>query len=232
MPCSRSARRPSVSSARLKKPSPRRSLVSSTCSSWSDITCFVSKSRRPINVDLPSSTEPHATSRRSSVDSAAGPRSAASLEVPDTLPVLHRRLAHLVVGPRLAPLGDPRRRDLAHDGVDRSCSGAHAAGAAHVAHGAEPHVLLERVLVGVALDELRRRVQHPVSLEHLAPVREVDRRQLEPLARHVLPDVELRPVRDGEDAHLLALADPAVVEVPELRPLRARVPLAEVVAEG
>ncbi len=78
----------------------------------------------------------------------------------------------------------------------------------------------------------RGRVEHPVALEDLALVREVDRRQLEPLARDVLPDVELGPVGDREDAHLLALADAAVVEVPELGPLRARVPLAEVVAEA
>ena len=42
-----------------------------------------------------------------------------SLEVPDTLAVLHRRLAHLVVRTRLATLGDPRRGDLADDLVDR-----------------------------------------------------------------------------------------------------------------
>ncbi len=84
----------------------------------------------------------------------------------------------------------------------------------------------------VALDELRRRVEHPVPLEDVALVCEVDRRQAELLARDVLPDVELGPIRDREDAHLLALSDAAVVEVPELRALGARVPLAEVVSEG
>src|SRR5205085_1640367 len=44
--------------------------------------------------------------------------------------------------------------------------------------------------------------------------------------------VELGPVRDREHAHVLALANARVVEVPELRPLRARIPLAEVVAEA
>src|SRR5205814_9929586 len=51
------------------------------------------------------------------------------------------------------------------------------------------------------------------------------------LARDVLPDVELGPVRDREDADVLALADARVVEVPQLGPLNTRVPLAEVVAE-
>ena len=108
---------------------------------------------------------------------------------------------------------------------------AHGTRAAHVADGAEAHPLGERHLVVVALDHVGGRVQHPVALEHLALVRVVDRRQLELLAGDVLPHVELGPVRDREHAHLLALADLAVVEIPELRPLRARVPLAEVVAE-
>ncbi len=77
MPCSRSALSPSVSSARLTYPSPRRSLVASMCSHWSTKTCFVSKRSRPISVDLPSSTEPHVT-RRSSSDSAASPVSSSA----------------------------------------------------------------------------------------------------------------------------------------------------------
>src|SRR6185312_4221560 len=229
IPCSRSARRPSVSRARFTYPSPRRSLVASTCSSWSAITCFESKSSRPSRVDLPSSTEPHVTRRRSSVPSAMN---GLVLEVADTLPVLHRGLREAVIGARLAPLGDPRRRDLADDLVDRRCVRADTAGARHVAYGAEADEVGERLLVRIALDELRGRIEHPVPLEHLSLVREVDLRELEPLASDVLPHVELGPVRDREHAHLLALADPAVVEVPELRALGARVPLAEVVAEG
>src|SRR4029077_11627276 len=81
-------------------------------------------------------------------------------------------------------------------------------------------------------DVLRGRIEHPVAAEDLALVGEVDRRQLELLARHVLPDVELRPVRDREDAGMSALADARVVQAPQLGPLHARVPLAEVVAEG
>src|SRR6188472_1205036 len=227
IPCSRSARRPSVRRARFTYPSPRRSLVASTCSSWSTMTCFESKSSRPSRVDLPSSTEPHVTRRRSSVPSAVN-----GLEVADTLPVLHRGLREAVVGARLAPLRDPRRRDLADDLVNRRCARTDTAGAGHVAHGAEADGLRERLLVRISLDELRGRVEHPVPLEHLTLVREINRRKLEPLAGDVLPHVELGPVRDREDTHLLALADAAVVEVPELRALGARVPLAEVVAKG
>src|SRR5439155_12849585 len=101
----------------------------------------------------------------------------------------------------------------------------------HVADGAEAHRRHERVLAGEPLDVLAGRVEHPVAPEDLPLVREVDRRQLELLALDVLPHVELGPVRDREDSDVLALADARVVEVPELGPLRARVPLAEVVAE-
>ena len=82
-----------------------------------------------------------------------------------------------------------------------------------------------------SVDVLGDRVEHPVAGEHVALVREVDRRQLELLARDVLPHVELGPVGDREHAHVLAAADAPVVEVPQLGPLAARVPLAEVVAE-
>ncbi len=108
---------------------------------------------------------------------------------------------------------------------------AHRARARHVADGAvaDRHAL--RRLAVEQLDVLGDRVEHPVAGEHLALVGEVDRGQLEPLRRDVLPDVELGPVGDREHAHVLAAADAAVVEVPELRALAARVPLAEVVAE-
>src|SRR6478752_4489430 len=178
-----------------------------------------------MSVDLPSSTEPHVTRRRSSVAWACS-------EVANALPVLHRGLAEAIVGARLAALGDVGRSDLLHDLLDRRRPRLHAAGARHVADGAEADGGDERVLALHALDVLARRVQHPVAPEHLTLVREVDGRQLELLARDVLPDVELGPVRDREDANLLALADAAVVEVPELGPLGAVVPLAEVVAEA
>src|SRR5207302_8433975 len=107
-----------------------------------------------------------------------------------------------------------------------------AARAGHVADGAEPNRRGERLLVREPLDEVGRRIEHAVAAKHVALVREVDLRQLEALPRDVLPHVELGPVRDREHADVLALADARVVEVPELRALRTRVPLAEVVAEA
>src|SRR6476646_7534389 len=147
MPCSRSARRPSVSRARSSAPSPpRRSLASATCSSWSSNTCLESYSSRPINVLLPSSTEPAVVKRsRSSVTSPpdrhrarrareARPSKLAlrALEVPGLLAIPHRRLGYPVISPRLAALGDPRGGDLEHDLLERRGLGADAAGAAHV----------------------------------------------------------------------------------------------------
>src|SRR3954449_404734 len=195
------------------------------CSSWSTRICFVSKSSRPISVDLPSSTKPAVTRRRSSV-------SRSSLEVANAFPVFHRGFADAVVGAGLAALGDVRCRDLVHDLVDRRRVAHNTAGARHVADRAEADVRAERLLVREALDELRDGVEHPVAAEHVALVREVDLRELEILARDVLPDVELGPVRDREHPDVLALADARVVEVPQLGTLRARVPLAEVVAEA
>ena len=64
-----------------------------------------------------------------------------------------------------------------------------------------------------------------------ATVGEVDRGELELLLLDVLPDVELGPVREREDPEVLARPVPGVVEVPQLGSLRARVPLAELVAQ-
>src|SRR5919107_1207158 len=96
MPCSRSARRPSVRRERSSAPSrPCRS------SSWSPRIALASCSRRPMSVDLPSSTEP-AGARRSRSDRATDPKPLPlwplPLEVAGNLAVLHRGLARALVG--------------------------------------------------------------------------------------------------------------------------------------
>src|SRR3954452_4980287 len=227
MPCSRSARRPSVSRERSSAPSrPWRS------SSWSARIAFASCSSRPIRVDFPSSTEP-AVARRSRSERAIEPRPLPlPLEVAGNLAVLHRGLADAVVGARLAALGDLGCRDLGDDVVQGGRGRRHRAGAAHVADRAVAAARAERLLALDELDEGRQRVEHPVAPEDLALVGEVDRRDLEPLLGDVLPDVELGPVRQREHADVLALADPPVVDAPQLGALATRVPLAEVVAEA
>src|SRR3954447_3421354 len=152
MPCSRSARRPSVSSARSTYSSPRRPETCSTCSSWSSKICLVSRSRRPISVLLPSSTEPAVAKRSNSirtVDSTPAQRQARgapkasvaspSLEVPLALAIFHRRLGELVVGARRATLRDARRRDLRDHLLDGDRRRLDRARARRVPHGAVPH---------------------------------------------------------------------------------------------
>src|SRR3954462_13164729 len=223
MPCSRSARRPSVSSARSSVPLPLRAWeTSAMCSSWSARIDLASNSRRPISVDLPSSTEP-------AVASLSVPTRS---EVAGNLAVLHRGLGRAVVRARLAALGDPGGGDLGHHRVERGRARGDGARAAHVPDRAIAHPLGEPLLAVHPLDVLRVGEQHPVAAEHRALVGEVDRRHLDALAEDVLPDVELRPVREREYAEVLARPDARVVEVPQLGPLAPRVPASEVVAEG
>src|SRR5215210_2119701 len=222
MPCSRSARSPSVSSARSSVPLPSRAWeTAAMCSSWSERIDLASNSSRPISVDLPSSTEPAVASR--SVPTVS--------EVAGNLAVLHGGLGGSVVGAGLAALGDAGRGDLLHDRLERRRARGDGARAAHVADRAVADPLVERLVALEPLDPLRVGQQHPVAAEHQALVREVDRGHLEPLAADVLPDVELGPVREREHAQVLARADARVVEVPQLGPLAPRVPAAEVVAE-
>src|SRR5215210_2048903 len=103
MPCSRSARRPSVRFARSSRPA-----------SWSAISALASNSSRPISVDLPSSTEPAVATLSTSGSSQEGP-----LEVPHSLAVLHGGLGRAVVGAGLAALGHARGGDLLDDVLER-----------------------------------------------------------------------------------------------------------------
>src|SRR5690606_2002031 len=153
-------------------------------------------------------------------------------EVPLPLAVFHARLADAVVGPGGAPLGDPGGGDLVDDLLDgggRRLDGPRAGG---VADGPEAHHALLDLLALPPGHPGRLGQPHAVALEDAAGVGEVDRRQLDALGGDVLPDVQLGPVGQGEDADVLALAVAAVVEVPQLGPLVLRVPLAELVPEA
>src|ERR1019366_4993238 len=119
---------------------------------------------------------------------------AAHLEVPGLLAILHRGLGHAVVGPRLAALGDPRRRDLDDDLLERRGLGEHTPGTAHVTDRAVADGLREHLLAVDQLGAIAPRVEHAVAPEDLTFVREVDRGHLEALGVDVLPHVELGPV--------------------------------------
>ncbi len=62
-------------------------------------------------------------------------------------------------------------------------------------------------------------------------MRVVDARQLDVVFRDEAPDVELGPVRQREDAEVLASLVAAVVDAPKFGSLGARVPLPERVTE-
>src|ERR687896_2626309 len=238
MPRSRSARSPSVSSARLVYSSPRSWLVRSTASSWSSKIDFESNSSRPMSVDLPSSTEPAVANRNMSMLTGRAPLLATSCgnrtssEVAFLLAVFHGRLAGPVIRPGLAALGDAGGRDLLDDLIQRGGHRLDRTGAAHVAHGAVADHRLEHGLVLVAVGVRAVGQQHAVPFEHHARVREVDGWDLDLFPPDVVPDVELGPVGQGEDADVFALPNPGVVDVPQLGPLVLGVPLAELVAEG
>src|SRR5437870_4399779 len=142
MPCSRSARRPSVSSARFTYSSPRARLTRSTASYWSSKICFESYNRRPMSVLLPSSTDPAVAKRRSSVIGSlrSSLRCAArSSEVALALAVLHGGLGELVVGARGTPLGDPAGGHLGDDLLDGGGGRLDRPGARCVADRAVAH---------------------------------------------------------------------------------------------
>src|SRR3546814_3103257 len=66
--------------------------------------------------------------------------------------------------------------------------------------------------------------QQPIA-HHRRPRRgEIERHDRDIFARDVLPDVELGPVRDREDADALALRLAGVVEVPQFGALFLRIP--------
>src|SRR4030095_17219322 len=74
--------------------------------------------------------------------------------------------------------------------------------------------------------------QHAAPLDHQAPGREVERHDRNVLALDVAPDVERGPVRQREDADALAGIEAAVIEMPQLGPLAARIPAMGGAAQG
>src|SRR5687767_10551627 len=71
---------------------------------------------------------------------------------------------------------------------------------------------------------------HAAPLDHFTLVGEVQLWKGDFFSRDVLPDVELGPVRKREDPKVFARVSAPVIEVPQLRALILRVPLAERVA--
>src|SRR6266704_3056800 len=257
MPCSRSASRPSVSKDRSMSSCPRLLEARATAASWSPGMALVSCRSRPISVLLPSSTLPAVMKRstpRSSVCCALRSISPSKVirglslawgiykghshlvppgsEISLLLAPLHGGFGGLVVHARRAALGHGGARRLDGDFGRRRGRRFDRAGAADVAHRAEPHGEFFHGLVLARRSDVGHRHQQSVPANDLPAVGGVERGYGEPLAPDVLPHVELGPVADRKHPHVLALVDPRVVEVPRFRALVLGVPLAEVVAEG
>src|SRR3984885_1065664 len=241
MPCSRSARRPSVTKDRSTSPSPRRSDAVSMAVSWSSKSWRVSKRSRPMRVLFPSSTDPMVAKRSRSMVStpSSGPPAGGEpgnvvmgLEVPLALAVFHGGLREAVVRPRCSALGDPRRRDLADDPLDRVGRGAHCTSAGRITDGTEAHRLLADLFATLGAHPFAESQEHAVALEYFSFVRVIDGRKLDALAPDVLPDVELGPIRQRKRAEVFAWAHTALIQLPQLRSLRFGIPLPERIPEG
>ena len=85
---------------------------------------------------------------------------------------------------------------------------------------------------GFGRHEVVHRQPLALAADAFAGMAEVDARHFELLFADVFPHVHLGPVAEREDAHVLAGVEARVVEVPDLRALVLRVPLAEAVAEA
>src|SRR5712692_4507724 len=236
MPCSRSASSPSVNNDKSRTSCPRLLEARATAASWSSNIARVSCSSRPISVLLPSSTLPAVMKRntpRSSTASGFRSISPSKLisEVSLLLAPLHGGFRSLIVHARRPALGDSGQHGLGDDLSRRCGGGLHRAGATDVTDGAEAHRQLFQFLALARGSDVGNGHQQAVPAHDGPAVRIVDRGHGEALALDVLPHIELRPVADGEHSHVFALRHAGVVEVPQLRALVLRIPLAELVAE-
>src|SRR3954464_13985403 len=189
MPCSRSASRPSVKSERSSSGPPRRTDARSTAASWSSWMTRRSYNSLPISVLLPSSTLPAVANLR-------GCMALEFLKITFFFSPLHGRFRSLIVHAGRAALGQGRRHRFLEYFFDVGRARFDRAGAGDVADGAKTHRNLLDGLAGARGRQRRDGHQQAAPANHGPRVREVDRGDLEPLARDVLPDVELGPVAD------------------------------------
>jgi hypothetical protein len=64
-----------------------------------------------------------------------------------------------------------------------------------------------------------------------ALVAEVDAGNFQILTLDIFPNIHFRPVGEGEDAHILAWIETAIVEIPDFGTLVLRIPLTEAVTK-
>src|SRR4029453_7180739 len=156
----------------------------------------------------------------------------AHLEVAVLLAVFHGCLGDAVICSGGATFGQGGGSDFNYDVGHGAGIGLDGTRAGHVAHGAVANQLGDDFLVRQRFGNLAYRTPHAVAGENLTLVGVVQAGELDVLTLDVAPDVQLGPVADGERTDVLAHGVAAVVQVPQLRALVARVPLTEFVTQA
>ncbi len=142
----------------------------------------------------------------------------------------------MVDHPALA-LASTGQEHFLDDFRQRGRGGFHGTGQRVAAEGTETHHLLGDARLFLVRQVLKDALvvdhdQRAVLLDHFALGGEVQRHDRDLLQVDVLPDVQLGPVGQREDADRLTLLDLAVVHVPQLGALVLRVPAVLAVTEG
>src|ERR1700722_5488378 len=193
-----------------------------------------------MSVDFPSSTLPQVRKRSRSFSSSRRRKRSIplntsvgwhTLEVSFSLLDLHRTFL-VEIDDAVLALGAAEQHHLLDDFRESVGLGADGAGARAASEGAHPAHHYFLAFAGqqryIPLDRNQSRSPH----HHFALLGEVQRHDGDVLKVNVLPDVQLRPVGKREDADALAGVQARVIEIPKLRALIFRIPLAMRVPEG
>src|SRR5580658_3235360 len=187
-----------------------------------------------MRVLLPSSTLPAVEKRRRLKRCSRRARRTLGpvrSKVPFPFLDLHRAFL-IVVDDAVFAFGTAHQLHLVDDLLDRVGLGTNGAGAwaaTEGPHAAHYHLrFFARHQHEILFDGNQRAAAH----DHGAQLRVVERDDRDALALDVLPDVELRPVRERENADVLAFIDAGIIDVPQFRALIFGIPLAEFVAKG
>ncbi len=134
---------------------------------------------------------------------------------------------------RALTFGDGRGFKFGNDVVERVGFGADRAREREAAERAEADDFLALDLAGKQLEaRILGEDQHAVALYDGALLGKIERNDRDLFRLDVAPDVDLGPVGQREGTDALALADHAVIDVPEFRALIARIPAMIGRAEG
>src|SRR5258708_23619031 len=138
----------------------------------------------------------------------------------------------VVVDDAVGALGVPHAHQLLNDLGNRVGIGADCAGAGTASQRTQA-ARDPLFFAGQTLHEWLLHGNQAVAAHQHAPrLCKVERNNRDFLEMDVVPDVELSPVGQWEDADAFARADAAIEEAPQFGALSLRIPLARAVAEG